>query len=230
MNNKITTARININGERFEILVYPDNALNYKMGRNVELSQVIASDEVFSDSSKGQRANEEKLKKSFRTVNNLEISETILKKGDLQLTSEQRKNLIDDKRKQILNAISKNYVDPKTLIPHPPVRIEQAMKEARLSIDPFKSTSEQITPIIDQIRIILPLKSEKLNLTIKIIPQYASQAIGVMKNFGELETQDWNSDGSLTAQINIPAGLNSDMMNKLGSITKGTAQATIRGK
>ena len=75
MNNKITTARININGERFEILVYPDNALNYKMGRNVELSQVIASDEVFSDSSKGQRANEEKLKKSFRTVNNLEISE-----------------------------------------------------------------------------------------------------------------------------------------------------------
>lgn len=230
MNNKITTARININGERFEILVYPDNALNYKMGRNVELSQVIASDEVFSDSSKGQRANEEKLKKGFRTLNNLEISETILKKGDLQLTSEQRKNLIDDKRKQILNAISKNYVDPKTLIPHPPVRIEQAMKEARLSIDPFKSTSEQITPIIDQIRTILPLKSEKLNLTIKIAPQYASQAIGVMKNFGDLETQDWNSDGSLTAQINIPAGLNSDMMNKLGSITKGTAQATIRGK
>ena len=137
---------------------------------------------------------------------------------------------MDDKKKQILNAISKNYVDPKTLIPHPPVRIEQAMKEARLSIDPFKSTSEQITPIIDQIRTILPLKSEKLNLTIKIAPQYASQAIGVMKNFGELETQDWNSDGSLTAQINIPAGLNSDMMNKLGSITKGTAQANIRGK
>ena len=176
MNNKITTARININGERFEILVYPDNALNYKMGRNVELSQVIVSDEIFSDSSKGQRANDEKLKKSFRTLNTLEISETILKKGDLQLTSEQRKNLMDDKKKQILNAISKNYVDPKTLIPHPPVRIEQAMKEARLSIDPFKSTSEQITPIIDQIRTILPLKSEKLNLTIKIAPPHPGKA------------------------------------------------------
>ena len=71
-------------------------------------------------------------------------------------------------KKQILHIISKNYVDPKTLIPHPPVRIEQAMKEARLSIDPFKSTSEQVTPIIDKIRTILPLKSEKLDLIIKI--------------------------------------------------------------
>ena len=53
MSSKFTSVRLTIEGDHYEILVYPDPALNYRAGKNVEPSQVIAIDEVFTDASKG---------------------------------------------------------------------------------------------------------------------------------------------------------------------------------
>ena len=44
--------------------------------------------------------------------------------------------MMDEKRKQIIEYIAKTYVDPRSHLPHPPLRIEQAMTDARVSIDP----------------------------------------------------------------------------------------------
>ncbi len=88
----------------------------------------------------------------------------VLKRGELQLTQEQRKRLTEEKRKQVVNVIAKNYVDPKTKLPHPPVRIEQAMLDARVYIDPFKDVNEQTKEVLEKIRLIIPLKSEKVKL------------------------------------------------------------------
>ncbi|MEM1525292.1 MAG: ribosome assembly factor SBDS [Nitrososphaerales archaeon] len=227
MSGKFTIVRLTIGGEHFEILVHPDAALGYKMGKKIEPSQVIAVDEVYSDASKGLRVSTEKLMKYFQTSDMSKAAEIILKKGELQLTSEQRRKLIEDKKKQIISIISKNYVDPKTGLPHPPLRIEQAMKEVKVSIDPFKDAEEQAKIVIEELRKILPLKSERLKVMVKIPSQYAPQAIGVLKSFGEILDEKWGSDGSLTTIIEIPAGVHSALLDKLGSITKGSAQASI---
>jgi ribosome maturation protein SDO1 len=128
MQDKFTTVRFTANGDRFEILVHPDNALSFKLGRDIDVSQVIAIDEVYSDSSKGQRVNSEKLEKHFKTADHSEAAKWVLKKGELQLTTEQRRKKTEDKRKQIIAIIARNFIDPRTGLPHPPTRIEQQYK------------------------------------------------------------------------------------------------------
>jgi len=227
MQDKFTTVRFTANGDRFEILVHPDNALSFKLGRNVDVSQVIAIDEVYSDSSKGQRINSEKLEKHFKTADHSEAAKWVLKKGELQLTTEQRRKMTEDKRKQIIAIIARNFLDPRTGLPHPPTRIEQAVQEVKISIDPFKDAQEQSKIVIEQLRTIIPLKSEKMKIRIRVPPQFSPQTIGAMKGFGEISNEEWSSDGSWNAVIEIPGGVHTSMMEKLNSVTKGSAQANI---
>ncbi len=227
MPDKLTTVRFTANGDHFEILVHPDNALNFKLGRNVELSQVIAIDEVYSDSSKGQRVKSEKLEKHFNTMDPSEAAKLVLEKGELQLTTEQRRKMIEDKRKQIIVIIARNFIDPRTGLPHPPTRIEQAIQEIKISIDPFKDAQEQSKLVIEQLRTIIPLKSEKMKIRIKVPPQFSPQAIGAVKVFGEILNEEWSSDGAWNAVVEIPGGVHISMMEKLNSITKGVVQANI---
>ena len=163
MSTKFTTVRLTLGGEHFEILVNPDNALSYKLGRKVEVSQVVAMDEVYSEASKGLRISGEKLQKSFHTADVSKVVKEVLDRGELQLTADQRRRLVEDKRKQIIAFIAKNYADPKTGLPHPPLRIEQAFQQVRVTIDPFKPAEEQAKAVIEQMRTILPLKSEKMD-------------------------------------------------------------------
>ena len=225
--SKYTTVRLTVAGEHFEILVNPDAALSFKQGRSVEPSSVIVVDEVFSDSNKGLRVGAEKLKKHFNTEDESAAALEILRRGELNLTQEQRKRLTEEKRRAVVATISKNFVDPKTLLPHPPLRIEQAMLEARVSIDPFQDANEQTKLVIEKLRLILPLKSERIKLQVKVPAQYAGQAIGVLKNFGDIHKEDWGADGALAAIVEIPAGGQPGLLDRLGSTTKGAAQVTV---
>jgi len=227
LSSKFSIVRLSTGGEHFEILVHPDPALDFKFGRNVEVSQIVAVDEVYSDANKGLRVPAEKLAKIFKTTNFLQIAEVILRKGDLNLTTDQRRRLVEEKRKQIVVAISRNYVDPRSGLPHPPLRIEQAMAEVRITIDPFKDVGEQTKNVIDQLRGILPLKSERIKMLIKVPAQYASQSFGALKGVGEIVKEEWGGDGGLTVIIEIPAGVHSTLLDRLGSLSKGTAKASV---
>jgi len=226
-SSKFTTVRLIMEGQHFEILVNPDAALSVKQGKNVEPSNVIVIDEVYTDSNKGLRVGTEKLRKYFETDDEAKAALEVLKRGELNLTQEQRKRLTEEKRRAIVTIISKNYVDPRTSLPHPPTRIEQAMEEARISVDPFQDAAEQTKLVMEKLRTILPLKSEKVRLQVKVAPQYSGQTIGILKNFGDILKEDWGADGTLSAIVEIPAGGQPGLLDRLGSTTKGAAQVTL---
>jgi len=225
--SKFTTVRLTIEGNHFEVLVNPDAALAFKQGKNVEPSNVIVIDEVYADSNKGLRVGTEKLKKYFETDDESKAALEVLKRGELNLTQEQRKRLTEEKRKAIVAIISKNFVDPRTSLPHPPTRIEQAMEEARVTVDPFQDANEQTKTVLEKLRTILPMKSEKVRLQVRVAPQYSGQTIGILKNFGEILKEDWGADGTLSAIVEIPAGGQPGLLDRLGSTTKGAAQVTL---
>ena len=225
--SKFTTVRLTIEGQHYEILVNPDPALGFKQGRAVEPSQVIVVDEVYADANKGLRASTEKLKQHFGTEDHAKAALEVLRKGELNLTQEQRKRLTEEKRKAVIAIISKNFVDPKTMLPHPPLRIEQAMQEARVSIDPFQEANEQTKGVIESLRTILPLKSERIRLLVRVSAQYSGQTIGILKNFGEIKKEDWGADGTLSAIVEIPAGGQPGLLDRLGATTKGAAQVSV---
>ena len=115
-------------------MVKPDPALDYKLGKKKDISAVLVSDEIYTDFGKGTRPTTEKLLKAFKTEDQTEIAQIIMQKGDLNLTTDQRRKMIEEKRKQIVEFIAKTYVDPKTHLPHPPLRVEQAMKDAEFQL------------------------------------------------------------------------------------------------
>ncbi len=223
-----TVVKYSFEGEKFEILVKPDPALEYKLGKKKDLSSVLVSDEIYTDSSKGTRASTEKLVKAFKTDDRTAIAEQILQKGDLNLTTDQRRKMIEQKRKQLVEFIAKTYVDPRSHLPHPPLRIEQAMKDARASIDPQKSVDAQVKDIVEKLRSIIPLKSENLDLEIIVPAQYAAKSYSVLKSAGTLKREDWLANGSLKAILEIPAAARPHVIDRLGSITKGTATVEVK--
>ncbi len=227
MVDKASVVRYSFEGEKFEILVKPDPALEYKLGKRKDISPILVSDEIYSDSSKGTRASTEKLLKAFKTEDTTAIAEKILQKGDLNLTTDQRRKMIEEKRKQIVSFIAKTFVDPKSHLPHPPLRIEQAMEDGRVSIDPHKNAEDQVKEIVEKLRSIIPLKSENLVLEIIVPAQFASQSYSVLKSTGTLQKEEWQSNGSLKAILEIPAAARPNVIDRLGSITKGTASVEV---
>jgi len=136
-------AWIEIKGQKFEIPVKPDLAFKFREGEKVSISEVLWADTIFKDVKKGLKASPDSLKKAFGTEDIIKIAEKILREGQIQLTEEERKKMIEAKRKQIINYIVKNTIDPKAGKPIPEQRIENALDQIRLNIEPFKAAEAQ---------------------------------------------------------------------------------------
>ncbi len=227
MSEKFTVARLSKENEHFEILVKPQKALDYRNGKIAGITEVLAAEIIFSDANKGTKVSEEAMHKAFGTTDALKVADTILKKGTLQLTTEQRRKMVEDKKRQIIDFISRQAVDPKTNLPHPPMRIENAMEQIRYPIDPYKPVEEQAKDIVKLLRPILPLKIEQVTVAVKIPAQYSARAYGAVKTLGTIKREEWRGDGSWYGEIELPAGSYASLLNKLGDVTKGSGEAKI---
>jgi len=227
MSEKYTVARLTKDNEHFEVLVKSQKALDYRNGKIAGITEVLATETIFSDANKGTRISEEQLRKAFGTIDVLKIAEDILKKGTLQLTTEQRRKMVDDKRRQIIDFISRQAVDPKTNLPHPPLRIENAMEQIHYPIDPYKPLEEQAKDIVKLLRPILPLKIEQISVGVHIPAEYSARAYGAIKAFGTIKREEWRADGSWYGIVEMPAGSYASFLNKLGEATKGSGEAKI---
>ena len=226
MSKGYTIARIERRGETYEILVDPDKALKYRLGERLPISKIVVYEEVYKDAKKGIRVGEDALKKAFGTTDFMKIAEIILREGIVQVTAEQRRRLIEEKKKQIIDFISKNAIDPRTNLPHPPQRIELAMEEAGVQIDPFKDAKEQALKIIEKLRTILPLKTGVLKFKIRLPADIAVKAYGLVKNMGKIVNEQWGKDGSWTSIVEVPTGLHVDLIEKLNKISSGRVEVT----
>jgi len=213
-------AKLRKENEVFEILVDKDKIFDYKEGK-VPLSDILTTAEIFKNIKQGEKASEHEMEKIFHTNNKEEIAKIIIDKGEIQLTAEHKKKIIEEKRKRIIDIIHKNGINPQTNLPHPPERIERALEEAKARIDEFKKPEEQVEEIIKQIQPIMPISIEKRILEIKIPAQHAAKAYSILKSIGNLKKDEWKNDGSLRAKLEIPAGLQEELENELNKIAHG---------
>ena len=220
-------ARLHKGEDHFEILVDPHAAGRLIEGKEVDVLSALAIDAIFKDSKKGTHASQESLENVFGTDNVETIVKEIILKGDIQLTTEQRHEMQEQKQKRIVDIIVKNAMDPQTKTPHPRQRIELAIEEAGVHIDPFKPVDEQVKLVVEALRPIIPLSMEQVKISVKISPLYIGKAYGVARNFGVLEREDWQSDGSWIGIVKIPAGMQTDFYDKLNDATKGNVETRI---
>jgi len=219
-------ARITREHSHYEILVDPDLALEIKKGKDISLDDVLATREIFKDSKKGERASEEDLKDHFHTTNALEVAEFIIKHGEIQLTTEQRRKMIDDKKKKIADIISKNGIDPKTNNPHPQQRILNAMEETRVHLDLHKRAEDQVEAVLSKIQEILPISMERVEVAIRIPVEFAGKASSIVREMTKIKNEEWKSD-AWVAVMEMPAGMQAEMLDRLNALTHGKVESKI---
>ncbi len=220
-------ARLRSHGDNFEILIKPEAVEKFRAKQDVDLLDNMPVDKVFSDAAKGEEPAREALENVFGTVNVEDIAVHILQKGDVQITTEQRRKRQEDKRKDIIDRIVRNSINPQTGTPHPPNRIENAMKEANVHIDPFKPVSMQIDDVVDSIKALLPLSFKKLLVEVRLGGDMYGKIYGDLKEMGTVTKEDWHNDGTWKGVVRIPAGVMDEFFEKINDKTKGKAELNI---
>jgi ribosome maturation protein SDO1 len=213
-------------GETYELYVDADQALKYRSGEPVELRDVLAVEQVFKDAAKGDKAGEEHLKEIFQVTDTRDAIKEILLKGELHLTTEQKRQMLIDRRKQISSIIARNAINPQTQTPHPLTRIEAAMDEARVEIVITKSANEQVEKVLKALKPLIPIKFEKLTVAVKIPAAYAGRLHHIIHDLGEIKKDEWVG-GEQFCLIEIPAGLQDEFYSKLNGATHGDVKTKV---
>ena len=221
------TARFETGGDRFEILVDPVAAQNYMDGKEIDWEEAIAADGVWSNSAKGERAPDVTVNNAFGSLNLVEIYKTILNEGSIQLTAQQRKEMFEQKRKQIISHIVTNAMNPQTGGPHPPQRIENAINESRYFVDPIETLDKQIEKIMKLIKPLIPISLEKIKIAVKIQAIYVGKCYGQLSKLGKIESEEYQKDGSWIGVLKMSAASFTKLEDALGSLTKGTAETKM---
>ena len=194
-------ARLETHGETFEILLDPKVFDLVKQGKKFDIVDYMAVEDVFKNASKGTRPPEDKIKEAFGTEDIAEIASKIVEKGEIQITAEQRKEMLEAKKNQVIAYIAANAINPQTKTPHP-----EAMK---------------------LLRPLLPIRFEKSRIAIKLNGTDYGRCYDDIIHYGIVEKEEWTADGSWIGLMEIPAGLITEITDKLKHKTKGSASVKL---
>ena len=227
--DEAVTARLESHGARFEVLIDPDAALAIKRGEfDGDLEDVIAAEDVFEDASRGDRPAESDLETVFETTDPMEIIPRVVKDGEIQITAEQRREMQEQKRKQLINTIARNAVNPQMDdAPHPPERIERALEEAGFRVDPMETVESQVDEALEALRPVLPIRFEEITIAVQLPPEYAGSGQAKVREFGDLEREEWQNDGSWVGVVTFPAGLQNDFYDLVNEVSSGDAETRV---
>ena len=220
-------ARFESHGHNFEIILEADYVNDGKLEEYKEILDHMPADEIFTDARKGTRSPQEEMTTAFGTSSSRDIAIDILKRGQVQLTTEQRRQMADDKHRQIVAIIAREAMNPQTKTPHPPQRIEAAIVEAGIHIDPMRPVAIQVKEIVHALRSIIPISFDKMRLAIKLQGVDYGKCYGDIKSLGTVSQEEWGHDGSWMGVVEIPAGLQEELFNKLNEKTKGNVESKI---
>jgi len=223
--DKAIIARLKTHGETFELLVDPELVLKYKTGEIKDIKEVIASEFVFRDAKEGKKASEDSMKAIFHSTALEVVGDEIIKKGEIELTTDQKRKMLEERKKQIIEIIARNSINPQTKAPNPPQRIEAAMEQAKVHITITKSAEDQVDAVVKAIREFIPLKFEVVKIAAKLPLDCAGGIYNALKGI-EILKQEYTSD-SVIIMVEIPAGMQDDLYSRLNSLAKGNVQTKI---
>jgi ribosome maturation protein SDO1 len=224
--DKAVTARITREHMHFEILVDPEKALDFRKGKPVSIESILAVRDVFKDAGKGERAGAHDLETHFKTSDIYKVAEEIIRHGEVQLTTEQRRALLEEKKRQIADMISRQGINPQTKLPHPVTRILNAMEEARVQVDPVKPAGEQVETVLGKIQPIIPIAFERLEVAIRVPASAAGRLSSHLHGMAAVRKEEWQGEYFL-ALIEIPAGMQSEIYKKLNDLTGGKVESRV---
>lgn len=222
-------ARWVVGGNHFEVLVDPLAVQAVKNGTEIDLEKRLRQDCIYKDAKKGDKISDEFLLKQFNTTDVVAIAKQIILLGEVQITTDQRRAMTETKRRQIVDFIARNAINPQTGAPHPAARISAALDEAKFHVDPFKDEETQAKEALDKLRPLIPIRLEHVKVRVRVQAAMYPKIISDIKALGHILEEEWGTDGSWTGVVDIPGGAQADLQERLKGKTKGQVEVTFAG-
>ncbi|KAI8458430.1 SBDS protein C-terminal domain-containing protein [Phakopsora pachyrhizi] len=149
----VSVVRLKRSGKRFEVACYKNKVREWRNGIESDLSEVVQTDQIFTNVSKGQLSPESDLMIGFpkfynNNLQTLEILIEILRNGELQVSERERQEQLNEKRKEIVNLVHEKTLDPSTNRPHTTSMIEKSIDQVHFSINLIKPSKIQALDLI----------------------------------------------------------------------------------
>lgn len=217
--------KIQYRGENtFEILAEPEPAKKARFeGEDVDIPRLLFVQEIFKDADQGERASPEELEQEFGTKQIMDAAEEIFEKGDMQLTTDQKTEMREEKKQQVISMISRRAKDPKTGNPHPPQRVENALEEAGFNFDAMEDVESQFKDAVEEIRPIIPISLEEKTVAIKVPSDSGGKAYNLIQQKADIIEEEWGND-YFFAKIQVPAGILTELMEDIQEMTSGESE------
>ncbi|GJD05909.1 Ribosome maturation protein SDO1 [Galdieria sulphuraria] len=200
--------------------------LKYRKGEIKSLEDVLLSDTIFTSYAKREKAGTNELKAAFQTDSLQSCVETILQKGEVQISSAERKEKLEKRKKEIVNFIHKYYIDPAKKLPHPMSRIENALEECKIRVDADIPVERQIPDIVSKLVNVIPLKKTTLEGQLKVPHSSIGAASSVIAKYVTVERESYSSHGC-TYDIGIIPGEYDLFMSEINRVTKGNFEFNV---
>jgi ribosome maturation protein SDO1 len=135
-NIAVVSVRKKVEGKeyKFEIACYPNKVLNQREGIEKDLAQVLQTETVFTNVSRGDIATNEDLITVFGTTNHRKVCEQIIKEGYLQVSDKEREYLTESLSRDVLNLVSQMTMDAVTGYPLTVTQLQTALDDIHFRI------------------------------------------------------------------------------------------------
>ena len=167
----VAVVRLSRGGNRFEVACYKNKIINYRQGTETDLSEVLQTERVFTNVSKGQFANSKTLQKCFNTSNEEEVCRFILDKGDVQVSDQERAAQLENTIREVASMVAEKCVDPINKRPYTITQIRDAMKSAGFMVHPTRNVKQQFLDCVKLIqkKKVLDIERAKMQLALVLL-------------------------------------------------------------
>lgn len=190
----VAVVRMKKAGKRFEIACYKNKVLSWRQGVEKDLDEVLQTDTIFANVSKGEVAKKDDMIKAFGTDDHKKICTQILEKGELQISEKERSAQLESSSKDIATMISEMCINTETNKPHPVSIIEKSMKQIHFAVKPNRSNKQQALETIPKLKEVLPIERAMMKLK-AVTSKKAREQLKPLAS--EVEIEEIGRDGHL---------------------------------
>ncbi|KAM6988532.1 ribosome maturation protein SBDS [Tautogolabrus adspersus] len=191
----VAVVRMKKGGKRFEIACYKNKVMSWRTGAEKDLDEVLQTNSIFINVSKGQTAKKEDLIKAFGTDDLTEICNQILAKGELQVSDKERQSQLETTFRDIATIVAEKCVNPETKRPYTVNLIERAMKDIHYSIKPNKGSKQQALEVIRQLKETMQIQRAHMRLRVMLPAKEAKRLKEKLKPLMQVvESEDFDEE------------------------------------
>ncbi|PFH34636.1 rRNA metabolism protein, SBDS family protein [Besnoitia besnoiti] len=130
----VAVVRLRQHGHRFEVACYKNKVLNWRAGIEDDLQEVLQTNAVFHNVSKGEFAKRDALLAVFNTADQEKICRIILDKGELQISEKERQAALAAAFQDVITLVIEMTVNVRTGLPLTRTACASALKQVGFGV------------------------------------------------------------------------------------------------